>query len=89
MSSTNPTLINGFEDVMVHIRKLEEENKKLQEEVNYWKNFALVYWSGNQLGNLRLAESCDNDVWVEALEECDSNDDYDRETLTKKCLQKN
>ena len=32
MSSTNPTLINGFEDVMVHIRKLEEENKKLKEE---------------------------------------------------------
>ena len=32
MSSTNPTLINGFEDVMAHIRKLEEENKKLKEE---------------------------------------------------------
>ena len=32
MSSTNPTLINGFEDVMTHIRKLEEENKKLKEE---------------------------------------------------------
>ena len=33
MSSTNPTLINGFEDVMAHIRKLEEENKKLKEKV--------------------------------------------------------
>jgi hypothetical protein len=32
MSSTNPTLINGFEDVMAHIKKLEEENKKLKEE---------------------------------------------------------
>jgi regulator of replication initiation timing len=37
MSSTNPTLINGFEDVMAHIRKLEEENKKLKDFVN-WEN---------------------------------------------------
>ena len=66
-----------------------KENEKLKEEVNYWKNFALVYWSGNQLGNLALAESCDSVVWNEALEECNSNDDYDREALTKKCLQKN
>jgi len=28
----NPTLINGFEDVMAHIKKLEEENKKLKEQ---------------------------------------------------------
>ena len=33
MSSTNPTLINGFEDVMGHIKKLEEENKKLKENL--------------------------------------------------------
>jgi len=30
--NSNPTLINGFEDVMAHIRKLEEENKKLKEK---------------------------------------------------------
>jgi hypothetical protein len=70
-------------------KELYEEIKNLKEQVNYWKNFALVYWSGNQLGNLALAESCDSDVWNEALEECNkcnSEDDYDREALTKKCL---
>jgi predicted nucleic acid-binding Zn-ribbon protein len=39
MSSTNPTLINGFEDVMAHIRKLEEENKKLKEELEKYKEY--------------------------------------------------
>jgi len=92
-----------FPDIASHLRECWEdkerirklycernrETNKLKEEVNYWKNFALVYWSGNQLGNLALAESCDSVVWNEALEECNSNDNYDREALTKKCLQKN
>jgi len=66
-------------------KKLKEENKKLKEQVNYWKNFALFYWSGHQLGE---EANSDSDVWNEALEECNSsnNDDYDREALTKKCL---
>ena len=64
---------------------LTEQVKNLKEQVNYWKNFALFYWSGHQLGE---EANSDSDVWNEALEECNSsnNDDYDREALTKKCL---
>ena len=42
---------------------------KLKEDVKYWKNFALVYWSGNELGNLREAEKGPGggEVWNEAL----------------------
>jgi hypothetical protein len=122
MSSTNPTLINGFEDVMAHIRKLEEENKdlkeqifltkmqlaasnenadvavhneaagiilaennKLKEQVKYWKHFALTYWSDDKLGDLEI-NTTGSDVWCEALDECESNSDYDRKALTKKCM---
>jgi predicted RNase H-like nuclease (RuvC/YqgF family) len=39
MSSTNPTLINGFEDVMAHIKKLEEENKQLKDKVTMYDDW--------------------------------------------------
>jgi hypothetical protein len=62
------------------------ERKKLKKQVEYWKNFALIYWSGDNLGE-GDAGGCS--VWQEALEEANMNDDYDREALTKKCMQCN
>ena len=65
-------------------KKLKEQVKKLTEQVKYWKNFALFYWSGFQLGK---EENSDSDVWQEALDECNSNSECDTEALTKKCME--
>lgn len=64
-------------------KELEEENKKLAEQVRYWKNFALFYWSGHQLGK---EVNSDSDVWRKALEQVNENNDCDVEQLTKKCM---
>ena len=67
--------------------KLEKENKKLQEKIKYWKNFALLYWSGDNLGE-GDAGGCE--VWQEALDKMnDSLGRFDdqREELTKKCME--
>ena len=61
-----------------------EQVKKLKEQVKYWKNFALFYWSGFQLGE---EENSDSDVWQEALDQCNSNSECDTEALTKKCME--
>ena len=61
----------------------KEQNKKLKESVKYWKNFALHYWSGAQLGE----DDVGCQVWKEALEEVNTNEDADREALTKKCME--
>lgn len=60
-----------------------KELKKLKEDVKYWKNFALFYWSGHQLGE---EANSDSDVWREALEQVNENNDCDVEELTKKCM---
>lgn len=66
-------------------KKNKIEIVKQKEQVEYWKNFALTYWSGDQLGDLTINTS-GSDVWCEALDECESNSDYDRKALTEKCL---
>ena len=69
------------------MNELWEQDKKkvieLRKEIKYWKNFALFYWSGFQLGE---EVNSDSDVWNEALDEINSNEDADREELTKKCM---
>jgi hypothetical protein len=67
-------------------KELQEENKNLKEQVEYWKHFALTYWSGDQLGDLEI-NTTGSDVWCEALDECQSNSYYDRKALTKKCME--
>ena len=74
----NPSLMINSVELM------KEENKKLKEQVKYWKNFALFYWSGFQLGE---EENSDSDVWQEALDQCNSNSECDTEALTKKCME--
>jgi len=76
-----------LEGLLGEMDELWEKDKKkvieLRKEVEHWKNFALVYWSGNQLGK---GEPCGCYVWQEALDEVNSNDDYDLYGLTKKCM---
>ena len=72
------------------MNELWEKDKKkvieLRKQVEYWKDFALLYWSGYQLGDVKGgAVGCS--VWQEALEEVNSNEDADREELTKKCME--
>ena len=62
----------------------QQKNKNLKEQVRYWKNFALFYWSGHQMGE---EANSDSDVWREALEQVeDTSNDCDVEELTKKCM---
>jgi len=42
MASTNPTLINGFEDVINYIKNQEAEIKRLKEENKKLNNFCVV-----------------------------------------------
>ncbi len=75
------------EKLMEDINELKLENKKnkkLAEQVRYWKNSALFYWSGHQLGK---EANSDSDVWLEALEQVeDTSNECDVEELTKKCM---
>ena len=62
---------------------------KLKEDVKYWKNFALVYWSGNQLGT---GEPGGGEVWTDALEKVNDAhrtgglEDEELDELNKKCM---
>lgn len=74
-----------------HLRQGElidpDEFEELKKDVKYWKNFALVYWSGNELGNLREAEKGPGggEVWTDALEKVTDNFFHKCE-LTSKCM---
>ena len=88
-------LAKAYKEHKIEIMKLQEENKELKKDVKYWKNFALVYWSGNELGNLREAEKGPGggEVWNEALEKV-TNDagetiwlsQEDLDEINKKCM---
>jgi predicted RNase H-like nuclease (RuvC/YqgF family) len=69
-----------------HFGESIDKIRKLDEERLYWKNFALVYWSGNQLGE----DDCSGcDVWQECLDTCNDTpglDAVDFEELTKMCM---
>ena len=71
--------------------KLIKKATELKEERNYWKNFALVYWSDDQLGNLGETEKDgSNKVWDEALEKVNDNhteiSQEELDELNKKCM---
>ena len=61
--------LEGKELLAKEYKEHKIEIMKLKEDVKYWKNFALVYWSGNELGNLHEAEKGPGggEVWNEAL----------------------
>lgn len=84
-------LATAYKEHKIEIMKLKQQNEKLKLAEEYWKNFALVYWSGNQLGNLHETER-GSEVWSEALEkveEADTSGGLEQEEvdeLTKKCM---
>jgi len=71
--------------------ELEEQMEQMydEEDVKYWKNFALVYWSGNQLGT---GEPGGGEVWTDALEKVNDADRTggleaeELDELTEKCM---
>ena len=67
--------LEGKELLAKEYKEHKIEIKKLKEDVKYWKNFALVYWSGNQLGNLHETEKGPGggEVWNDALEKVTDN----------------
>jgi hypothetical protein len=79
----NGEVVMNREGMMLY-EASQEKNEELKEEVRYWKNFALFYWSGHQLGK---EVNSDSDVWREALERVNENNDCDVEQLTKKCME--
>ena len=94
----NPSLMIKRVELMEHenqqlkdkVKCLYKKNKieivELKQSEKYWKNFALIYWSGDQLGdNSGVIEG--GEVWDNALEKFeDPKDKTSREELTKKCL---
>jgi len=76
--------------LMKQIEERDTEIKKgrrLDEARLYWKNFALVYWSGNQMGRESQTGGCE--VWNECLEKCNDvrGDPVDWVALTKICME--
>jgi len=86
----------------LRIQKLQEENEKLKElftliktetdkvkdESDKWKEISLRHWSGDALGgDIEPYHIISSDVWYEALEQANNDSDYDREELSKKCME--
>ena len=87
MSSTNPTLINGFEDVMTHIKKLEQENKKLKEKLervtNVRDDFVHTCASLNTALQI-IGGEVEQDISKEEIdEEVDDRGELDNDKLLK------
>ncbi len=78
----NKTEIKGIEKAM------EDKIREVDEARLYWKNFALVYWSGTQMGDEMETGGCD--VWQECLDKCNDTrpaEPVDFEELTKICME--
>jgi len=71
-----------------HFATSIDKIRELDEARLYWKNFALVYWSGTQLGDEGGGiGGCD--VWQECLDKCNEMhpaEPVDFEELTKMCM---
>jgi len=76
------------EDYIKRVRaflKQRDTFKKKSNDCDYWKNFALVYWSGGNLGDDDNVSG--SELWTQCLEKFhDDNDTTSHEELTELCM---